>query len=90
MSSGEDRRVIMWDLMEIGAEQVPDDADDGSPEVVMIHAGHRSPVNDFSMNPNIPWLMASAEEENIVQVWKCSSKLPRVGGLPKVDDSVLE
>lgn len=90
MSSGEDRRVIMWDLMEIGAEQVPDDADDGSPEVVMIHAGHRSPVNDFSMNPNIPWLMASAEEENIVQVWKCSSKLPRVGGLPRVDDSVLE
>lgn len=90
MSSGEDRRVILWDLMEIGAEQVPDDADDGSPEVLMIHAGHRSAVNDFSMNPAIPWLMASAEEGNIVQVWKCSSKLPKVGGPPKVDASDLE
>lgn len=90
MSSGDDRRVIIWDLAEIGAEQVPDDADDGSPEVMMIHAGHRSPVNDFSMNPNIPWLMASTEEENIIQVWKCSSKLPRVGGTPSIDCSMLE
>lgn len=90
MSSGEDRRAILWDLMEIGAEQVPDDADDGAPEVLMIHAGHRSPINDFSMNPNIPWLMATAEEENIVQVWKCSSKLPKVGGPPAVDVKMLE
>lgn len=90
MSSGEDRRVIIWDLTEIGAEQVPDDAEDGAPEVLMIHAGHRSPVNDFSMNPNIPWLMASAEEENVIQVWKCSSKLPKIGGIPDIKETLLE
>lgn len=90
VSSGDDRRVIMWDLAEIGAEQAPDDADDGAPEVMMIHAGHRSSVNDFSISPNIPWLIASTEEENIIQVWKCSNKLPRVGGFVNVDDSMLE
>lgn len=89
-SSGDDRRIIIWDLAEIGSEQVPDDADDGSPEIMMIHAGHRSPVNDFSMNPNVPWLVASTEEDNVIQVWKCSNKLPRVGGVANVDDSMLE
>ncbi|CCD27481.1 Hat2p NDAI_0K02900 [Naumovozyma dairenensis CBS 421] len=90
ISSGNDRRVIMWDINDIGAEQIPDDAEDGAPEVIMIHAGHRSAVNDFSINPNIPWLMASAEEENIIQVWKCSHKLPIVGGTPEVSVSILE
>lgn len=90
LSAGSDRRTILWDLAEIGAEQVPDDADDGSPEVMMIHAGHRSSINDFSLNPNIPWLTATTEEENIVQVWKPSSKLPRIGGPPSVDSKLLE
>lgn len=90
MTSGEDRRAIIWDICDIGVEQIPDDAEDGAPEVLMIHAGHRSAINDFSMNPNIPWLMASSEEENIIQVWKCSHKLPRVGGTPTVSVSQLE
>lgn len=90
ISAGSDRRTILWDLAEIGAEQVPDDADDGSPEVMMMHAGHRSSVNDFSVNPNIPWLMGTTEEENILQVWKPSSKLPRIGGVPNVNAKLLE
>lgn len=90
MSSGSDRRAIVWDLNEIGKEQVFDDAEDASPEVVMIHGGHKSPINDMSINPNIPWLMATCEENNIVQVWKGSRRLPTIGGAPKLDEALLQ
>lgn len=88
MSSGSDRRAIIWDINEIGKEQVFDDAEDASPEVVMIHGGHKSPVNDMSINSNIPWLMATCEENNIVQVWKGSKRLPTIGGLPKLNETL--
>lgn len=32
-SSSYDRRVIFWDLTRIGEEQLPDDLDDGPPEL---------------------------------------------------------
>lgn len=90
VSSGADRRVFIWDIMEIGCEQVRDDAEDATPEVMMIHAGHKSPINDFSINNNIPWLMATTDEDNTVQIWKCSSKLPRVGGIPEPNINMLQ
>ena len=74
-SGGSDRRVLLWDLFQIGTEQQEEDADDGGPELLMMHAGHKSAINDFSFSPNVPWLMASVEEENIVQIWKPSRKL---------------
>lgn len=90
MSSGSDRRAIIWDINDIGKEQVFDDAEDASPEMVMMHSGHRSPINDMSINPNIPWLMATCEEENIVQVWKGSRRLPTIGGAPKLDEKLFQ
>lgn len=90
LSAGADRRAIIWNINDIGKEQIVEDSEDAAPEVVMIHAGHRGPINDISINPNIPWLMASCEEENIVQVWKCSSKLPTVGGEPDLDQDLLK
>lgn len=76
-SSGSDRRIIMWDLFNIGAEQQPDDAYDGVPELFMMHGGQRSPVNEFSHNSNVPWLMCSVEEENVLQIWKPANKIVR-------------
>lgn len=74
-SSASDRRVIMWDLFNIGAEQQQDDAYDGVPELFMMHGGHKSPVNEFSYNLNVPWLMCSVEEDNVLQIWKPASKI---------------
>lgn len=65
------------------------DAEDGVPELIMVHAGHKSAVNDFDLNAQIPWLVASTEEENILQVWKCSHSLPVVGGPPKVSMDMI-
>ncbi|AGO11277.1 AaceriACR017Wp [[Ashbya] aceris (nom. inval.)] len=87
-SSGSDRRAIIWDLTQIGAEQSQDDADDGAPELMMMHAGHRSPVNEFSFNPQIPWLLASTEEDNVIQAWKVSAKLVNASP-PAIPDSSL-
>lgn len=89
-SSGTDRRVLLWNLDQIGAEIASEDADDGVSELMMMHAGHKSGINDFSFNPNIPWLMGSAEEENIVHVWKVSEKITELGHMKHYDINSLE
>ena len=39
-SSSYDRRVIFWDLSKIGTEQMPDDIEDGPPELYVFHHHH--------------------------------------------------
>lgn len=76
-SGSEDRRVIIWDISKIGEEQSQDDADDGAPELFMMHAGHRGLVTDISWHPNekLKWLMASVSDDNVVQLWKPAKTL---------------
>lgn len=75
VSSGEDRKLIYWDINKIGYEQTPDDAEDGVPEKLFVHGGHRSIINDFSLHPSIPWLTVSTEEENYTQIYKPTDKI---------------
>ena len=74
-SSAEDRRLNVWDLSKIGEEQSPEDAEDGPPELLFIHGGHTSTISDFSWNVNDPWLVASAAEDNILQVWQMAANV---------------
>jgi len=69
-SAGNDRRVIIWDLSNIGNEQTPEDSEDGPPELLFMHGGHTNRVSDISWNPSDPWVMCSAAEDNIIQVWQ--------------------
>ena len=69
-SAGNDRRVIIWDLSRIGVEQTREDAEDGPPELLFMHGGHTNRVSDISWNPCDPWVMCSAAEDNIIQVWQ--------------------
>jgi len=74
-SSSYDRRVIFWDLSRVGEEQTPEDAEDGPPELLFMHGGHTNRVSDFSWNLNDPWVVCSAAEDNLIQVWKVANAI---------------
>ncbi len=74
-SGGYDRRVIFWDLSRAGDEQLPEDQEDGPPELVFMHGGHTNHLADFSWNLNDPWLVCSAAEDNLLQIWKVADAI---------------
>ncbi|KAL7425057.1 Histone acetyltransferase type B subunit 2 [Cryptotrichosporon argae] len=78
-SAGADRRVHIWNLDTIGAEQTPDDAEDGPPELMFVHGGHTAKVNDISWNPNSKWTIATTAEDNVLQVWEPSRHIREAG-----------
>lgn len=70
-SCGADRRVILWDFSKIGACSLSHTAVEDAPaELVFIHGGHTGKVSDLSWSPVDPWLLASASEDNNLQIWK--------------------
>lgn len=77
-SSGNDRRVMFWDLAKVGEEQTPEDSEDGPPELLFMHGGHTNRVSDFSWNMHDPWVVCSAADDNLIQVWKVAEAI--VGG----------
>ena len=77
-SSGNDRRVMFWDLGKVGEEQTPEDSEDGPPELLFMHGGHTNRVSDFSWNMHDPWVVCSAADDNLIQVWKVAEAI--VGG----------
>lgn len=40
-----------------------------------MHGGHTNRISDFSFNLNDPWLMCSAAEDNLIQIWKTAKSL---------------
>ncbi|KAH8649667.1 WD40-repeat-containing domain protein [Tricladium varicosporioides] len=74
-SASYDRRVIFWDLSRVGEEQLPDDQEDGPPELLFMHGGHTNHMADFSWNVNEPWVVCSAAEDNLIQIWKVAEAI---------------
>ncbi|KAI1336189.1 WD40 repeat-like protein [Xylariaceae sp. FL0016] len=74
-SASYDRRIVFWDLSRVGEEQQPDDQEDGPPELLFMHGGHTNHLADFSWNQNDPWLVASAAEDNMLQIWKVADSI---------------
>lgn len=94
-SSSMDRRVILWDLTKIGEEQLPEEADDGVPELLMMHGGHTGGVNDFAFSPEVEWCLASCSDDNIVHVWAVKDEIARSADVDAdadllIDPAVLE
>lgn len=74
-SGSYDRRILFWDLSKIGEEQLPDDTEDGPPELLFMHGGHTNHLSDFAWNPNEPWLVCSAAEDNLLQIWRAADSI---------------
>ncbi|KAL2254886.1 UNVERIFIED_CONTAM: WD-40 repeat-containing protein MSI2 [Sesamum indicum] len=76
-SSADDRRLMVWDLNRVGDEQLEGEAEDGPPELLFSHGGHKAKISDFSWNKNEPWVISSVAEDNTVQVWQMSESIYR-------------
>ncbi|KAI5962286.1 HAT2 [Candida pseudojiufengensis] len=74
-SGSQDRRLIVWDLFKIGEEQQQEDAEDGCPELFMMHAGHTAGVTDLSWCPFKEWTIGSVADDNIVHLWEINKSL---------------
>lgn len=61
----------------IGDEQNEEDAEDGPPELLFVHAGHTAKISDFSWNQNEPWVISSVAEDNVLQVWQMAESVYR-------------
>lgn len=64
-------------LFRIGDEQNEEDAEDGPPELLFVHAGHTAKISDFSWNQNEPWVISSVAEDNVLQVWQMAESVYR-------------
>ncbi|ODV77168.1 histone acetyltransferase subunit [Suhomyces tanzawaensis NRRL Y-17324] len=89
-SGSQDRRLIIWDLFKIGEEQQQEDAEDGCPELFMMHAGHTGAVSDLSWCPYKEWTLGSVADDNIVHLWEVGKSLIDADKQLEIADTDLE
>jgi WD40 repeat protein len=68
MTAGEDRKVNIWDLTKISSEE-------NEETLLFSHGGHKGNVRDISWNLEDPYMVASVDNFNTVNIWKPSSAL---------------
>ncbi|GAB2219468.1 hypothetical protein Drorol1_Dr00007104 [Drosera rotundifolia] len=74
-SSADDRRLMVWDLNRIGDEQQEGEAEDGPPELLFSHGGHKAKISDFSWSKNMPWVLSTVADDNTLQVWQMDDSI---------------
>lgn len=42
---------------------------------LFMHGGHTNHLSDFSWNVNEPWVVCSAAEDNLIQIWKVAEAI---------------
>ncbi|CUM63947.1 uncharacterized protein PRCAT00001535001 [Priceomyces carsonii] len=89
-SGSQDRRLILWDITRIGEEQIQEDAEDGCPELFMMHAGHTGAVMDLNWCPFKEWTLGSVADDNIVHLWLVGEKIINSDEVLNVDLNSLE
>jgi histone-binding protein RBBP4 len=74
-SAGNDRKVMLWDLAQVGKALSDEELEDGPAELLFIHAGHTAAVSDLAWNPAQNLTLASVSEDNILHVWQVSNSV---------------
>ena len=74
-SGDKDGKIMVWDLKKLGEEISKEDAKDGSPELIFSHGGHRNAIADLQWNPDLEFVVASVDQQNILQVWKMNPEI---------------
>ena len=69
-SSGEDNKILIWDLTQIGANIARDDNEEAPSEMIFDHGGHLDKINDFDWNQNEDMMCASVDDSNNLQIWE--------------------
>jgi histone-binding protein RBBP4 len=73
-SSGEDNKILVWDLTQIGANIARDDNEEAPSEMIFEHGGHLDKINDFDWNQNEDMMCASVDDMNNLQIWEMNVK----------------
>lgn len=74
-SFSDDRRVLVWDVAQIGGTIATSDNEDGPSELIFTHGGHTSLINDVDWNVNEDLMCASVSEDNVVQIWEMNNDI---------------
>lgn len=53
------------------------EAEDGPPELLFSHGGHKAKISDFSWNKNLPWVISSVADDNTLQIWQMADSIYR-------------
>ncbi|EZG46946.1 putative histone-binding protein [Gregarina niphandrodes] len=70
-SAGAEGKVVVWDLRDIGKEQSAENAQDGPPELLFVHQGHTTAVQDICWAPDEEheFHISSVSDNNEWQLW---------------------
>ncbi|CAF2129229.1 unnamed protein product [Brassica rapa] len=58
-------------------ERELDAVEDGPPELLFSHVGHKAKISDFAWNEKEPWVIANVAEDDSLQVWQMTENIYR-------------
>lgn len=76
-SGSHDRSILVWDLARLNDDLSSDENEEGPAELLFHHGGHNSRISDFDWHPTLPWVIASAAEDNVIQVWRMAESISK-------------
>ena len=74
-SAGEDCKILIWDLFQIGANIGRDDNDDACSEMIFEHSGHLDRINDIDWNLLENMMIGSVDNAKILHLWEMNEQI---------------